>query len=106
MEHSTCTMEKASFTRKWSDASDWQTEASTNNNKGITKPIKIAVNGVKTGITYKVYFLGQAIRKQKILSMMFCLVDILREPLATANSFVMFNQNDAQRQAGGVRGNN
>ena len=89
--------------KKVVDASDWQTEASTNNNKGITKPIKIAVNGVKTGITYKVYFLaGNQTSEDPINDVLPGTYTKGTSNLATANSFVMFNQNDAQRQAGGV----
>ena len=66
--------------KKVVEASDWKTEASTNNNVGITKPIKIAVNGVKTGTTYKVYFLaGNQTSEDPIND--FCLEHILMEPL-------------------------
>lgn len=89
--------------KKVVEASDWKTEASTNNNVGITKPIKIAVNGVKTGTTYKVYFLaGNQTSEDPINDVLSGTYTNGTSNLATANSFVMFNQNDAQRKDGGV----
>lgn len=94
---------KSLIYKKVVEASDWQTEASTNNNKGITKPIKIAVNGVKTGIKYKVYFLaGNQTSEDPINDVLPGTYTKGTSNLATANSFVMFNQNDAQRQDGGA----
>lgn len=89
--------------KKVVEASDWKTEASTNNNVGITKPIKIAVNGVKTGIKYKVYFLaGNQTSEDPINDVLSGTYTKGTSNLAKANSFVMFNQNDAQRKDGGV----
>lgn len=89
--------------KKVVEASDWKTEASTNDNVGITKPIKIAVNGVKTGTTYKVYFLaGNQTSEDPINDVLSGTYTNGTSNLAKANSFVMFNQNDAQRQDGGV----
>lgn len=89
--------------KKVVEASDWKTEASTNNNVGITKPIKIAVNGVKTGTTYKVYFLaGNQTSEDPINDVLSGTYTNGTSDLATANSFVMFNQNDAQRKDGGA----
>lgn len=89
--------------KKVVEASDWQKEASNNNNVGVTKPIKIAVNGVKTGIKYKVYFLaGNQTSEDPINDVLSGTYTKGTSNLATANSFVMFNQNDAQRQNGGV----
>lgn len=89
--------------KKVVEASDWKKEASTNNNVGITKPIKIAVNGVKTGIKYKVYFLaGNQTSEDPINDVLSGTYTNGTSNLATANSFVMFNQNDAQRKDGGV----
>ena len=89
--------------KKVVEASDWKTEASTNNNVGITKPIKIAVNGVKTGIKYKVYFLaGNQTSEDPINDVLSGTYTNGTSNLAKANSFVMFNQNDAQRKDGGV----
>lgn len=89
--------------KKVVEASDWKKEASTNNNVGITKPIKIAVNGVKTGTTYKVYFLaGNQTSEDPINDVLSGTYTNGTSNLATANSFVMFNQNDAQRKDGGV----
>lgn len=89
--------------KKVVEASDWKKEASTNNNVGITKPIKIAVNGVKTGTTYKVYFLaGNQTSEDPINDVLTGTYTNGTSDLAKANSFVMFNQNDAQRKDGGV----
>lgn len=89
--------------KKVVEASDWKTEASTNNNVGITKPIKIAVNGVKTGTTYKVYFLaGNQTSEDPINDVLSGTYTNGTSNLAKANSFVMFNQNDVQRQYGGA----
>ena len=94
---------KSLIYKKVVEASDWKTEASTNNNVGITKPIKIAVNGVKTGTTYKVYFLaGNQTSEDPINDVLSGTYTNGTSNLATANSFVMFNQNDAQRQDGGA----
>ena len=94
---------KSLIYKKVVEASDWKTEASTNNNVGITKPIKIAVNGVKTGIKYKVYFLaGDQTSADPIKDVLPGTYTNGTSNLATANSFVMFNQNDAQRQDGGA----
>ena len=94
---------KSLIYKKVVEASDWKTEASTNNNVGITKPIKIAVNGVKTGIKYKVYFLaGNQTSEDPINDVLSGTYTNGTSNLATANSFVMFNQNDAQRKDGGV----
>lgn len=89
--------------KKVVEASDWNTEVSTTNNVGITKPIKIAVNGVKTGTTYKVYFLaGNQTSEDPINDVLSGTYTNGTSDLAKANSFVMFNQNDAQRKDGGV----
>ena len=89
--------------KKVVEASDWNTEVSTTNNVGITKPIKIAVNGVKTGIKYKVYFLaGNQTSEDPINDVLPGTYTKGSSDLAKANSFVMFNQNDAQRQDGGA----
>lgn len=89
--------------KKVVEASDWNTKVSTTNNVGITKPIKIAVNGVKTGTTYKVYFLaGNQTSEDPINDVLSGTYTNGTSNLATANSFVMFNQNDAQRKDGGV----
>lgn len=89
--------------KKVVEASDWNTEVSTTNNVGITKPIKIAVNGVKTGIKYKVYFLaGNQTSEDPINDVLSGTYTNGTSNLAKANSFVMFNQNDAQRKDGGV----
>ena len=94
---------KSLIYKKVVEASDWKTEASTNNNVGITKPIKIAVNGVKTGTTYKVYFLaGNQTSEDPINDVLSGTYTNGTSNLAKANSFVMFNQNDAQRKDGGV----
>lgn len=94
---------KSLIYKKVVEASDWKTEASNINNVGITKPIKIAVNGVKTGIKYKVYFLaGNQTSEDPINDVLPGTYTKGTSNLATANSFVMFNQNDAQRQDGGA----
>lgn len=94
---------KSLIYKKVVEASDWKTEASNINNVGITKPIKIAVNGVKTGIKYKVYFLaGNQTSEDPINDVLLGTYTNGTSNLATANSFVMFNQNDAQRKDGGV----
>ena len=93
-------------------ASDWKhLPNQANNGRGTTNPVKIAVNGIEKGKTYKVYFLaGDKTYNTPTTDELTGAYTIGTEDptsisldLAKANSFVMFNQNDAQRQDGGEK---
>ncbi len=93
-------------------ASDWKhLPNQANNGRGTTNPVKIAVNGIEKGKTYKVYFLaGDKTSNTPTTDELTGAYTIGTEDptsisldLAKANSFVMFNQNDAQRQDGGEK---
>lgn len=80
-----------------------------NNGRGTTNPIKISANGIEKGKTYNVYFLaGDKTTNSPLTAEQAGTYTIddadptkISLDLATANKFVMFNQNDAQRQNGG-----
>lgn len=93
-------------------ASDWlHVPNSANQGRGTTNPIKIAVNGIETGKTYNVYFLaGDKTSNAPTTGELDGTYTInetdptsISLDLAKANSFVMFNQNDVQRQNGGEK---
>ena len=81
---------------------DWEKTTSKDNNKGITKAIKVAVNGVTEGKKYQVYFLaGNETSSDPISDTFTATYTGTNSSLATAGSFVMFNQNDKQNKLGG-----
>ena len=88
---------------------DWEKATSKDNNEGITKAIKVSVNGVAENHPYHVYFLAGEETSNTPTTAEFTgeyTID-KKNPtsislnLAKAGSFVMFNQNDAQRHLGG-----
>lgn len=81
---------------------DWETATSKDYNKGITKAIKVSVNGVTEGKKYQVYFLaGNETSSNPISDTFTATYTGTNSSLATAGSFVMFNQNDKQNKLGG-----
>lgn len=81
---------------------DWEKTTSKDNNEGMTKAIKVSVNGVTEGKTYQVYFLaGNETSSNPISDTFTATYTGTNSSLATAGSFVMFNQNDKQRKSGG-----
>lgn len=81
---------------------DWEKATSKDNNEGITKAIKVSVNGVTEGKKYQVYFLaGNETSSNPISDTFTATYTGTNSSLATAGSFVMFNQNDKQRKLGG-----
>lgn len=81
---------------------DWEKATSKDNNEGITKAIKVSVNGVTEGKKYQVYFLaGNETSSNPISDTFTATYTGTNSSLATAGSFVMFNQNDKQRKCGG-----
>lgn len=92
-------------------ASDWKhVPNQANNGRGTTNPVKIAVNGIEKGKTYNVYFLaGDKTSTTPTTGELAGTYTIdttdptsISLDLAKASSFVMFNQNDVQRQNGGA----
>lgn len=81
---------------------DWEKATSKDNNEGFTKAIKVSVNGVTEGKKYQVYFLaGNETSSNPISDTFTATYTGTNSSLATAGSFVMFNQNDKQRKLGG-----
>lgn len=81
---------------------DWEKATSKDNNEGITKAIKVSVNGVTEGKKYQVYFLaGNETSSNPISDTFTATYTGTNSSLAIAGSFVMFNQNDKQRKLGG-----
>lgn len=81
---------------------DWEKATSKDNNEGTTKAIKVSVNGVTEGKKYQVYFLaGNETSSNPISDTFTATYTGTNSSLATAGSFVMFNQNDKQRKLGG-----
>lgn len=78
--------------------SDWKEGKPTQGKDGSTK-IKIEVEKVVAGATYKVYFLANA-TAEKPWENVFTATDKFAQPYDTNNKFAMFNQND-----GDVKGN-
>ena len=81
---------------------DWEKATSKDNNEGTTKAIKVSVNGVTEGKKYQVYFLaGNETSSDPISDTFTATYTGTNSSLATAGSFVMFNQNDKQQKWGG-----
>ena len=99
---------KCIFKKQITEA-DWQQKTSDKQNTGITNAIKVSVNGVTEGKAYHVYFLAgektsnTPIEDEFTGTYTFAKNDptSISLDLAKAGSFVMFNQNDAQRHLGG-----
>lgn len=72
--------------------SDWKAGKPTQGNEGSTQ-LKIAVEDVVAGATYKVYFLANATDK-KPWENIFTATNKFAKPYDTNNNFAMFNQND------------
>lgn len=80
--------------------SEWKAGKPTQGNDGSTK-IKIEVDKVVAGATYKVYFLANATDKDnKPWANIFTATNKFAQPYDTNKNFAMFNQND-----GDVKGN-
>ena len=85
--------------------SEWEAGKPTQDNNGSTK-IKIAVEKVVAGATYKVYFLANA-GDEKLWKDTFTATDIFTatnkfaHPYDTNKSFAMFNQNDGEVDGNG-----
>lgn len=99
---------KCIFKKQITEA-DWQQKTSDKQNTGITKAIKVSVNGVAENHPYHVYFLAGEKTSNTPTTAEFTGKYTIDEnnrtsislDLAKAGSFVMFNQNDAQRHLGG-----
>lgn len=72
--------------------SDWKAGKPTQGNNGSTQ-LKIAVEDVVAGATYKVYFLANA-TDEKPWKNIFTAANKFAKPYDTDNNFAMFNQND------------
>jgi len=72
--------------------SDWKAGKPTQGNEGSTQ-LKIAVEDVVAGATYKVYFLANA-TDEKPWENIFTATNKFAKPYDTNNNFAMFNQND------------
>lgn len=100
--------DKCIFKKQITEA-DWEQKTSDKVNTGTTKAIKVSVNGVTEGKAYHVYFLaGEKTSNTPIVDEFTGKYTIdendptsISLDLAKAGSFVMFNQNDAQRHLGG-----
>ena len=100
--------DKCIFKKQITEA-DWQQKTSDKQNTGITNAIKVSVNGVAENHPYHVYFLaGEETSNTPIVDEFTGTYTIAENDptsisldLAKAGSFVMFNQNDAQRHLGG-----
>lgn len=71
---------------------DWKAGKPTQGNNGSTQ-LKIAVEDVVAGATYKVYFLANA-TDEKPWENIFTAANKFAKPYDTDNNFAMFNQND------------
>lgn len=100
--------DKCIFKKQITEA-DWQQKTSDKQNTGITNAIKVSVNGVAENHPYHVYFLAGNKTSDTPTTAEFTgeyTIDkknptSISLDLAKAGSFVMFNQNDAQRHLGG-----
>lgn len=100
--------DKCIFKKQITEA-DWQQKTSDKQNTGITNAIKVSVNGVAENHPYHVYFLAGNKTLDTPTTAEFTGKYTIDEKdptsisldLAKAGSFVMFNQNDAQRHLGG-----
>lgn len=72
--------------------SDWKAGKPTQGKEGSTQ-LKIAVEDVVAGATYKVYFLANA-TDEKPWENIFTATNKFAKPFDTNNNFAMFNQND------------
>lgn len=85
--------------KKTVTASDWKT-APTQTTAGETKPIKVSVNDVKENTPYTVYFLANADLDYPLAAnAAFAGSTVGGANYASNNHFVMFNQNDKNKQA-------
>ena len=99
---------KCIFKKQITEA-DWQQKTSDKQNTGITNAIKVSVNGVAENHPYHVYFLAGEETSNTPTTAEFTGTYTIDKnnptsislDLAKAGSFVMFNQNDAQRHLGG-----
>lgn len=82
---------KVVFTKEITET-EWKAGKPTQGNDGSTK-IKIEVDKVVAGATYKVYFLANA-TDEKPWENIFTATDKFAKPYDTDNNFAMFNQND------------
>lgn len=82
---------KIVFTKEITE-SEWKAGKPTQGNDGSTQ-IKIEVESVVAGATYKVYFLANA-TDEKPWKNIFTATDKFAQPYDTNNKFAMFNQND------------
>lgn len=82
---------KVVFTKNITE-SDWKAGKPTQGNEGSTQ-LKIAVEDVVAGATYKVYFLANA-TDEKPWENIFTATNKFAQPYDTNNKFAMFNQND------------
>lgn len=100
--------DKCIFKKQITEA-DWQQKTSDEQNTGITNAIKVSVNGVAENHPYHVYFLAGEETSNTPTTAEFTGTYTIDKnnptsislDLAKAGSFVMFNQNDAQRHLGG-----
>ena len=79
--------------------SEWKAGKPTQGNDGSTK-IKIEVDKVVAGATYKVYFLANA-TDEKPWENIFTAKNKFAKPYDTDNNFAMFNQNDKDVKGNG-----
>ena len=79
------------FTKKITET-EWKAGKPTQGNEGSTQ-LKIAVEDVVAGATYKVYFLANA-TDEKPWENIFTATDKFAKPYDKDNNFAMFNQND------------
>ena len=84
---------KVVFTKNIAEK-DWKAGKPTQGKDGSTQ-IKIEVDKVVAGATYKVYFLANA-EDAKPWENIFTATNKFAQPYDTNNKFAMFNQNDAQ----------
>lgn len=82
---------KVVFTKNIAE-NDWKAGKPTQGNEGSTQ-LKIAVEDVVAGATYKVYFLANA-EDAKPWENIFTATNKFAKPYDTNNKFAMFNQND------------
>ena len=82
---------KVVFTKEITET-EWKAGKPTQGNDGSTK-IKIEVEKVVAGATYKVYFLANT-TNDKPWANIFTATDKFAQPYDTDNKFAMFNQND------------
>ena len=91
---------KVVFTKEITEK-DWKAGKPTQGNDGSTQ-LKIAVEDVVAGDTYKVYFLANA-EDAKPWENIFTATNKFAQPYDTNNKFAMFNQNDAQVNGNGYK---